>query len=400
MLESDVAVIGGGVIGASIAYYLSKENRKVVLLEKDQLACEASGACDGFITLQTKRPGIQLDLAIKSRKMFGGLTEELGRSIEYRKSGSMIVIEEESQLDLMEKFVDSQRQAGLDVNIVDNKEARRLEPALSEHIAGASYCPSDGLVNPMLLTIAFALAAEKHGAKICTGTEVSSIKVEGGKIRSLRTNLSEVKTNVVVNAAGIYASFVGAMVGINIPIKPRRGQLVVTQPSPLFIRSGLNDARYLLTKLWPDQVRGSEDELDKLSGGLAVEQTESGNVLIGSTREFVGYDKGVTIEGITAMIRRSTRIIPRLRQLFAIRAFAGLRPYTPDGLPIMDMVNNLEGFVIAAGHEGDGIALSPITGKTVAEMITEGKVDPSLNSFSLGRFEKDHTQTTGEANPR
>jgi sarcosine oxidase subunit beta len=152
--------------------------------------------------------------------------------------------------------------------------------------------------------------------------------------------------------------------------------------------------------LWPDQVRGSEDELDKLSGGLAVEQTESGNVLIGSTREFVGYDKGVTIEGITAMIRRSTRIIPRLRQLFAIRAFAGLRPYTPDGLPIMDMVNNLESFVIAAGHEGDGIALSPITGKTVAEMITEGKVDPSLNSFSLGRFEKDHTQTTGEANPR
>lgn len=392
MIESEVAVIGGGVIGASIAYYLSKESKKVVLLEKNQLASEASGACDGFITLQTKRPGIQLELALKSRKMFNELVEELGRPVEYRKAGSMIVIEEESQFDLMEKFMKNQRQAGLDVDIVDNEEARRLEPGLSEHIAGASYCPSDGLVNPMLLTIAFALAAERQGARICTGTEVLSVRSEGGKIRSVVTNLCEVKTSTVVNAAGIYAPLIGEMVDVNIPIKPRRGQLVVTEPSPQFIRSGLNDARYLLTKLWPDQIRGSEDELDKLSGGLAVEQTESGNVLMGSTREFVGCDKGVTVEGITAMIRRSTRIIPRLKQLYAIRAFAGLRPYTPDGLPVLDTLKDPEGFVIAAGHEGDGIALSPITGKIVTEIITDGKVDPSLKAFSLERFGKNIAQ--------
>ena len=393
MLESEVTVIGGGVIGTSIAYYLSREKREVVLLEKDHLASEASGACDGFIALQTKRSGPYLDLALKSAEMFDKLTEELGTTIEHRKEGGMIVIEEGSQLDLMEKFVHSQRQAGLDVDMLGCEEAQKLEPALSNHIAGATYCPHDSLVNPMLLTFAFALAAKRRGARICTGTEVLSIKTERNRIKSVVTNVFELKTKTVVNAAGVFAPSIGAMVGISVPIKPRRGQIVVTEPSPRFINRGLNDAKYLLAKLYPDLIGGSEDELDRLTGGLAVEQTDPGNILLGSTREFVGYDKSITIEGITAIVRRSTRIIPRLKQLCAIRAFAGLRPYTPDGLPIVDSLDSPEGFVIASGHEGDGIALSPITGKTVAELIIDGKPDPMLRTFALNRFKEGHYST-------
>ncbi|MCJ7505289.1 FAD-binding oxidoreductase [Candidatus Bathyarchaeota archaeon] len=389
MLETEIAVIGGGVIGTSIAYYLAKEGKKVALLERDHLASETSGACDGNIFLQTKRPGIGLDLAMKSARMFEGLEEELGYRIEYKKNGGMVIIEEEGQFEVMEKFVQAQRQSGLDVEILGNEAARKVEPALAEHIAGATWSRSDGNVNPMFLTFAFGLAAKRLGAKICTGAEVISIKTESGRIRSIVTKQSEVKTKVVINAAGSYAPLIGAMVGVNIPIKPRRGQLVVTEPCPKFITSALSDAKYVLVKLAPHLVKSGDDDASRLGVGLALEQTATGNVIIGGTREFVGYDKRTTIEGVTAMVRHTSRMMPRLRQLCVIRAFSGLRPYTPDGLPIIDSLDNPEGFVIAAGHEGDGIALAPMTGKIVAKLVTEGKLSSEMKAFALSRFEKD-----------
>jgi sarcosine oxidase subunit beta len=388
LLESEVAVIGGGIIGTSIAYFLAKEGKKVILLERGHLACEASGACDGLIMLQTKSPGVQLDLAIKSVKMYNELAEELDHPIEYQRKGGMIVIERDEELETMRRFVHSRRQAGLDIDILKSEEARKLEPALSSHIAGATYCSSEGQVNPIYMTFAFAMAAKKFGAKIHTGTEVLSIGMDDGRIRSVSTNLSEVKTNLVVNAAGAYAPFVGLMAGMTIPIKPRRGQLVVTERSPPLIKRGLLDAKYILSKSSSDIPNAGVDTIDRLSGGLALEQTATGNVIIGSTREFVGYNKATTLDGITAIVKHSTRIVPGLKRLCAIRAFAGLRPYTPDKLPVIDLLDYPEGFVIAAGHEGDGIALAPVTGKIVAESILTGRVDPSLQALSLNRFEK------------
>ena len=389
MLETEVAVVGGGIIGTSIAYFLAKEGKKVVLLERDHLACEASGACDGLIMLQTKSPGVQLDLAIKSVKMFDELAGELDYPIEYQRRGGMIVVERDEELETMRRFVHSRRQAGLDVDILGNEEARRLEPALSSHIAGATYCSSEGQVNPIYMTFAFAMAAKKLGARICTGTEVLSIGMDDGRIRSVSTNLSDVKTDLVVNAAGAYAPLIGLMAGMTIPIEPRRGQLVVTERSPPLIGRGLLDARYILSKSSSDTPSAGADTIDRLSGGLALEQTATGNVIIGSTREFVGYNKETTPDGITAIVKHSTRIVPRLKTLCAIRAFAGLRPYTPDKLPIIDLLDRPEGFLIAAGHEGDGIALAPITGKIVAESILAGKVDASLQALRLHRFKED-----------
>ena len=117
-----------------------------------------------------------------------------------------------------------------------------------------------------------------------------------------------------------------------------------------------------------------------------MDQTSSGNLLLGSTREFVGFDKRTTYEGITNILRNTSKIIPRLKNMHIIRSFAGLRPYTPDGLPILGKIQDIEGFIMAAGHEGDGMALSPITGELIAELIDTGKTRISLDHFRLERF--------------
>ncbi len=139
-------------------------------------------------------------------------------------------------------------------------------------------------------------------------------------------------------------------------------------------------AKYIAAKYNPDIAKGSGE-------GISVEQTKNGNFLLGSTREFVGYDKRTTTKGLQHIAAKTAGIIPALRQINVIRAFAGLRPYTPDGLPILGPVENISGFIMAAGHEGDGIALSPITGELIAQMIATGKSDISLKAFRLSRFD-------------
>ena len=186
-------------------------------------------------------------------------------------------------------------------------------------------------------------------------------------------------TETVVNAAGIYAPEIGKMVGLDIPITPRRGQLLVTEALPAFLTRCLLSAGYIAAKYDPGLTEGE-------TWGISVEQTGNGNVLLGSTREFVGFDKRTTPDAVKRIASETTRIIPRLKDAHVIRAFAGLRPYTSDGLPILGKVSSLEGFVMAAGHEGDGIALSPITGQVIAELIVDGKPSIPLDPFSLERF--------------
>jgi sarcosine oxidase subunit beta len=169
------------------------------------------------------------------------------------------------------------------------------------------------------------------------------------------------------------------MVGITVPIRPRRGQLLVTAATKPMIKGCFISARYIAAKHNPDLAKGKGE-------GIAIEQTESGNLLLGSTREFVGFDRRTTVEGLRGIARRTMAVLPGLSALNVIRSFAGLRPYTPDGLPILGPVEGVEGFIMAAGHEGDGIALSPITGELMAQFIAEGRTEIPLEPFRLERF--------------
>ena len=376
--NADVVVIGAGVIGASIAYQLAKRKLNVVVLEKSGFASGSSGACGGTIFLQTKRPGIHLEMALQSAKRFLHLEEELAANIEYQNNGGMIIIEHEDEMKSVQRSLELQRNAGLEVSLLDQKQSRELEPSLNQMILGATFSSMDAQVNPFFLTFALLKTAEIFGAKVYCNTRVTGIGKASDRIHSVQTDKGDIETETIVNAAGVYAAAVGAMVDLDIPIKPRRGQLVVTEAVEPMIHHCILSAQYIVAKFNP--------ELVQQGGGVSIEQTFNGNFILGTTREFVGFNKCVTIEGMHHIINHVSAILPWIRQLSFIRAFAGLRPHTPDGLPILGRAPGLDGFIIAAGHEGDGIALAPITGELIADLIVDNKTDPLMDAYKLERF--------------
>ena len=378
-MKSDVIVIGAGIIGSSIAYHLAQRKASVILLEKGDLAAGSSGACDGLIFLQSKKPGIHLQLAMESRKRFARLRSSLPVAIEYRECGGMVVIESDEELAVMHEFVKEQQKIGLDVTLLNADQARQLEPHLSEHILGATRSPLDGQVNPIALTLGFALGAKNLGTQVITGATIHGIDTTSGRVSAVETDTGRFEADIIVNAAGSYAPEIGTMVGLPIPIKPRRGQIIVTEACPPMLNHCMISAKYIAAKFNPEIAKAGGE-------GISIEQTENGNFLLGSTREFVGYDKRTTSKGLQSIAAKTAGIIPAIEQVNVIRAFAGLRPYTPDGLPILGPVADVPGFFMAAGHEGDGIALSPITGELIAQMIITGKSDFPLDAFRLSRF--------------
>ncbi len=379
-LKADVVIIGGGVIGTSIFYYLAKNNINVVLLEKKTIASGASGACDGTIFLQTKKPGIHLQIAIQSAKMFKNLEEELDYDIEYISKGAMVVIPDQLQFETMKLFVEEQYKNGLEVVLLNQKEAKAREPALADMIVGATYCSADGQVNPIRLTYGFAEAGKRFKkAKVLSHVNVKGIKKIKNRIKGVITDKGTISTGIVINAAGVYVPQIGMMVGLDIPIIPRRGQVLVSEEAKDIVKGIICTSNYIGYK-YNQEVKNSN------SAGLIVEPTASGNYLIGATREFVGYNSAVTYSGIKSIARNAVSLIPALKNVSIIRSFAGLRPYTEDGMPILGYVDDVDGFIVAAGHEGDGIALSPITGKLISELVIKGKSSMSLEPFRLSRF--------------
>jgi len=367
-ITADVVIIGGGAIGTSIAYHLAKKHIDVILVEKDDIASGTSGACDGFVFLQSKKPGGHLQMAMKSAKMMERLAGELQGDIEYEKNGGMIIAKSQDDMLPLRDLVKRQRESGLEVYLLNSREARDMEPCLAPDIAGATYSPMDAHVNPMSLCLALAESAEQMGTKILTNTQVTDVLITNGKVEGVVTSRGVIKADVVINAAGVYAPVIGRMVGIDLPITPRRGQVLVTESVPPMLKRGMICSRYIVSKFSPGQTQ------DTLGVGMALEQTQAGTILIGSTREFVGYDRSVTMEGIQAILEHASSHVPAIKDLNIIRSFAGLRPHTPDGMPILGKVGSIEGFIVATGHEGDGIALSPITGFLIAELVATGEM--------------------------
>ncbi len=368
--NAEVVVVGGGIIGTSVAYFAAKRGFKVTVLERSSLASGASGACDGTLFLQTKNPGPHLEMALKSLALYHVLKDELGYNVEFEPRGGMCLIENEEQAVLMRRTLELQRQSGLKVELLDIKQAREIEPLLGEHLWGATYCSEDMQANPLLVTRAFASAARRFGAEVRLGVSVTDLLVEGGRVRGVQTDKGPVHGDYVVNAAAVWAPMLTKKYGYEPPIVPRRGQLLVTEPlPPNTVRHLLLCACYLTAKHHPELL-DMEQRQHRLGVGLIVEQTVSGSLLLGSTREFVGFDRQTTQDGIAAIAEHIYASMPALGRFNVVRTFAGLRPRTPDGMPILGPVEALPGLLMAAGHEGDGIALAPITGEILANHLS------------------------------
>jgi len=379
----DVVVIGGGVIGTSITYQLARRGVKVGLVERSGLAGGTSGACVMGVQMQTKTPGAKLAFALESLEIHRTLEDELGRDLEFSNEGGMIVAETASEAEYLKAKVADLQAHNLEVYYLDRDEAREMQPALANHIYGSTYCPADSVVDPLSLAMAFAENADWLGARIYTYTTVTNLELRGGRIWRVVTTAGAIEAKAVVNACGVWAPELARMVELDLPIVPRRGQIFVTEPAPPFVKGVVLVAQYLMSKKIPS---GDDAESGSLSAGVVAYQTRRGNLLVGSTREFVGFNQCVNQEGLRKLMHGTVRLMPMARDLHVIRTFAGLRPTTPDGLPILERSSEIPNFYIAAGHEGDGIALSPMTGVRMAQLITGEIEDGVLAPFSSSRF--------------
>lgn len=366
----DVIIIGAGIIGLSTAYYLTKKGRKVLMLEKKEIGSGSSGACDDMILLQSKKPGILLQMALESLEMYKCLSEELNTDLEFQTRGGMILIENQEQLKIMEDFVDKQRSYGLDVELIDKRDVKKKQPLVNDRVIASTYSPIDSQVNPLRVMKGFYMKSIERGMEINKPSSVIALKkLSNGYWEVITDNNKCYHAEVVINAAGAWAAEVGKLVGVEIPIKPKKGQIAVTEQIPCLGETNIWDADYIVTKLDPVLAEKRDRILAKLGIGLSFTQTLDGNYLIGGTREFVGFDTKTTYQGISNILSQALKFFPVLKNVHIIRTFAGLRPASIDGKPFLGEVKDKEGFFIAAGHEGDGIALAPITGKIMAQMI-------------------------------
>lgn len=360
---SDVLIIGAGVSGASIAHQLSRHGYTVTVIDRGGPGAGASGSCDQAIFLQSKRPGLHLELALASRRMYDTLPAELDADLEFTTDGGMVAIEDEAQWDFMSGFVEQQRRGGIDIELITGDDARAAQPVLADHIVGATASPLDAEVNPLLLNAALLAAAQRAGAQVLRDTEMISVLERNGRVCGIGSTAGNLWADTVINAAGPFAGLVGERAGICTPITPRRGTILITEPIPPLLNGILLCAQYVAAK----HLYAVATDPPPYGIGLSLGQTAAGNLLIGGSREFAGFSRDVPGEVITLIARHATRIVPTLARVRMLRSMTGLRPSTGDGLPIIEETR--PGWITAAGHEGDGIALAPVTGQLVLDLL-------------------------------
>lgn len=386
IVHRDIVVIGGGIMGASISYYCAKAGLDVTVLEKEELASGTSSRCDGNILAIDKDPGFDSQMSLKSQELVHELSEQLELPFEYRRLGSILVCENDIEMEAAQKWVNQQQAAGLDFRMLDRADLRDESPYLADDLYGGLECNTDSTVNPYMLTYSLFHSAKKHGAKIHMHTEVKRIVKHNDEDFVLETNRETFTARKVINACGVWAPTIGKMVGIDIPIHPRKGQLIVaSRQEPVGLRKVM-EFGYLISKF------GGERQVDpiteKYGVALVFEPTESQNFLIGSSREFTGFNTNVSHEVTKYIARRAVRFYPKMGDMTLIRTYAGLRPWTEDHLPIISHVDEVPGFYIAAGHEGDGISLAAVTGKIIEEMISGKETSIPIEPLRYDRFKK------------
>jgi sarcosine oxidase subunit beta len=381
----DLAIIGGGVIGTVTAYILAKAGFRVLVIEHQDIGAGTSSSAAAAALLQTKTSAKKLSLANMSLSLLDDLHEQLEGHFEYAHTGSLLAASTQEELQLVREMNASLKSLGLNVEFFNGNQARDYMPVLGENVIGASYSPQDAQINPLELVTACAKAARLNGAIFATFTELLGIEVSGDRIVAVQTSAGRVRTDTVVNAAGVWAPKVADMVKVSLPVSPLKGELLITERRPPQMHGTLIAAKYLLSKTRAEE--NTSGQAAKRSVGITLVQVAHGNFVIGSTRDPEGLDKRSTYDGIRELVHQLLELTPSLANVHLLRAYAGLRPLTPDGSPIIGRTPQLPGFIQAAGFGGDGLAMSAITADMILGILTGNQDDELLANFSLDRFE-------------
>jgi glycine oxidase len=372
MQHFEIGIIGGGIVGCAIARGLALRGRRVALFERSRIGSESSSAAAGMLGVQgeTEREEM-LRLGSRSRHLYpevlAALRDQTGVRIEFWPTGTLYLCFNEEDEEALARRCRWQEEAGFASDMLDRQEVLRLEPAVSRRVRSAALFRNDARVDAAELTAVYGSAAVAAGAEIFEGEAVRSVAVEGGRVAGLETEARRVACDHVINTAGAWAAPLA--VGLPLPIEPVRGQIVVLGANRPLFRHAVYSRR-----------------------GYAVARRD-GRVLLGSTQEKVGFEKRVTAAGLRRILGAGLELSPELRALPFVEAWCGLRPATPDRLPIIGADPTVAGYYVACGHYRNGVLLAPVTAELVCGLI-EGYRDPSLAPFGLERFASERSVVT------
>ncbi|MFG3027575.1 NAD(P)/FAD-dependent oxidoreductase [Streptomyces sp. NPDC048253] len=375
--SGDVVVVGAGMVGAACALYAARAGLDVILVDRGPVAGGTTGAGEGNLLVSDKEPGPELQLALLSAKLWGELAQEMGAAVEYEPKGGLVVASTPASLTALAELAAGQRAAGVSAVQVGADQLHELEPYLARGLAGGVLYPQDAQVMP---TLAAAHLVRASGARLQTGRTVTQVLLDtAGAVRGVRTDRGDILAPAVVNAAGTWGSEVAALAGVRLPVLPRRGFVLVTEPLPRRVRHKVYAADY---------VADVASDSAALQTSPVVEGTAAGPVLIGASRERVGFDRSFSLPVVRALAAGATRLFPFLEQVRAMRTYLGFRPYLPDHLPAVGPDPRVPGLFHACGHEGAGIGLATGTGHLIAQTLTGRRPELDLAPFRPDRFDR------------
>ncbi|GIO23799.1 FAD-binding oxidoreductase [Oceanobacillus sp. J11TS1] len=351
----DVIVVGSGVIGSSVAYHLSESKKhEVLLIDKGFPLSGTSGSTQAWVWVHSKTPSWYGELSMLSAELYPFLEKKIG-DVEYKRTGGIAPFFNEAERESALRLAEKQAEVGIEIEVLNREEVLEKEPSLSPEIAGATFSKIDGNVNPFRLVELYVKAARKNGVHCSFYNPVNDIE-KSGDIFQVKTQKGSFRSKKIVLAGGPWSKELGKMLGMDMPVKQVRGQILVTEPLQPFLKYTI--------------------------GG--IRQADNGEVLIGYSKEEVGYDRRSTLDVMQQTARMAIDFIPALSKANIVRCFSGIRVMPEDGFPILDEVPGMEGAYVIAMHSG--ITLSPLIGTLMTELLTEGETSINLSRFSLERF--------------
>ncbi|PNR94841.1 FAD-binding oxidoreductase [Petrotoga sp. 9PWA.NaAc.5.4] len=355
--KASVVVIGGGVVGCSIAYNLAKKGiTDVVLIEKSFLSSGATGRCGAGVRQQwgTKQNCL---LARESIRIFENFKDilEINRDIELKQKGYLLLAYSENELKQFKKNIEIQHSLSIPSRLVTPQEAKEIVPGLNiDKLVGGAFCSTDGHANPFQVNIGYAEAAERLGVEINKFTEVKGIRVKNNSIIGVETNKGFIETSKVVDAAGGWSQQIAKWVGVELPIYSERHEILVTEPVKPML----------------------DPMLMSFSFNIYCQQTPEGSFIMGygPENEPPSYNMNSSWRFLETMAQKATFLLPSLKDIRIIRQWAGLYNMSPDKQPIVSKLNEVEGFYVACGFSGHGFMLAPAIGILMADIITESQL--------------------------
>lgn len=383
-MTNDVIIVGAGIIGAACARSLAAAGCDVTVVDRGTTAGGTSSACEGNLLVSDKGPGHELVLAQYASTLWKTaaeeLTEQLGPqfpSVEYDPKGGLVVATTEAGARALLDFATGQRTAGVDARVLDAAAAHELEPDLAQGITAAVHYPEDAQLQPTIATEALMASARCYGARLLENTAVTGpILDSAGALIGVKTPVGDLRASRVLIAAGPWSGEVAALLGVHLPVRPRRGELLVTSRMPHRIFHKVYDADYV-------SAVGSDDSA--LQTSSVIESTAGGTVLIGSSRQQVGFDARLRVDALSEIAAKALRLFPFLAGAAVIRSYGGFRPFMPDHLPVIGEDPRMPGLWHAAGHEGAGIGLSLATAELLTALMLERPTPLDASPFSAAR---------------